>query len=131
MKLFFAAAQQHSVSREESNSARMAQITSAGNKTSIRSKNIQLRTREDNIFSVAVNVEATLDFINILHSYHLYLQYIKKRICSQVGGRIRFSAEKPRRLQVSPGHLLSAAFRIRPPNAQTHKKTNPKGLVFF
>jgi len=32
---------------------------------------------------------------------------------------------------VSTGHLPRAAFLIRPPNAQTHKKTNPKGLVFL
>ena len=43
--------------------------------------------------------------------------------------RIRFSAEKPRRLQVSTGHLLRAAFRILcppPPN----KKTSHKGWFF-
>ena len=45
--------------------------------------------------------------------------------------RIRPAAAGPRRLQVSTGHLLKAAFRIRPPNNQKHKKTNPKGLVFL
>ena len=30
-----------------------------------------------------------------------------------------------------PDCLLGPAFRIRPPNIQTQKKTNPKGLVFF
>ena len=30
-----------------------------------------------------------------------------------------------------PDCLLGPAFRIHPPNTQTQKKTNPKGLVFF
>ena len=30
-----------------------------------------------------------------------------------------------------PDCLLGPAFRIRPPNTQTQKKTNPIGLVFF
>ena len=34
------------------------------------------------------------------------------------GGRIRSPAGEPRRLQVSPGHLLRAAFRIRSPKAE-------------
>ena len=45
------------------------------------------------------------------------------------GGRwIRFSAEKPRRLQQSTGLLLRAAFRI-PPSIE--KKNRPIGQFFF
>ena len=48
-----------------------------------------------------------------------------------MGGRIRTPAGEPRRLRHATGMSLRAAFRIRPPNTQTHKKTNPKGLVFL
>ena len=48
------------------------------------------------------------------------------------GGRIRFSAEKPRRLQVFTEHLPRAGFRIRPPNAHYAKKeTHQKVCLFF
>ena len=41
----------------------------------------------------------------------------------KLGRRIRSPAGEPRRLQVSTGHLLRAAFRIRP----QHKKSNLHG----
>ena len=46
-------------------------------------------------------------------------------------GRIRPAAAGPRRLRVSTGHSLRAAFRIRPPNTHTTKKTSSYELVFF
>ena len=48
-----------------------------------------------------------------------------------IEGWICFSAEKRRRLRVPTGHLPRATFRILLPNALTHKKTNPFGLVFL
>ena len=47
------------------------------------------------------------------------------------GGRIRFSAEKPRRLRQSTGLPLRAAFRIRPQNTHTQKKSNTKRCWTF
>ena len=46
-------------------------------------------------------------------------------------GRIRPAAAGPRRLRVSTGHSLRAAFRIHPPNTNTTKKTSSNELVFF
>ena len=43
----------------------------------------------------------------------------------------RFSAEKPRRLQVSTGHLLRAAFRVRYLNAIPKQKSPPCWVDFF
>ena len=48
--------------------------------------------------------------------------------CFGAVGGIRFSAEKPRRLQQSTGLLLRAAFRI-PPSIE--KKNRPIGQFFF
>ena len=43
----------------------------------------------------------------------------------------RFSAEKPRRLQVSTGHLPSAAFRVRYLNTIPKQKAHPIGWTFY
>ena len=45
--------------------------------------------------------------------------------------KIRFSAEKPRRLQVSTGHLPRAAFRIRPPNTHYAEKDQSERIGLF
>ena len=57
----------------------------------------------------------------------------QKRPVRWTGGmhRIRFAAAKPRRLQPATGRLPRAAFRIRPPNAHTTKKTSPLDWSFL
>jgi hypothetical protein len=62
-------------------------------------------------------------------SDHLFCQYSKRWGYLQAGGRIRFSAEKPRRLRHATGMSLRAAFRIHIPGKK--KNTIRKDGVLF
>ena len=57
----------------------------------------------------------------------------KSRLSNDEAGEdgFAFLRKSHGRANSPPDCLLGPAFRIRPPNTQTHKKTNPKGLVFL
>ena len=69
----------------------------------------------------------------VKHSYDFFLLVDDNLLCCGALHRLwtRFSAEKPRRLQVSTGHLPSAAFRVRYLNTIPKQKSHPGWDDFF